>query len=135
MRAGRSGYGVTAFAPSIQVFVLGVVLVGVASGTFLAVDWALMTDIIPRASSGRYMGIRNIVVVAGPYASLIGGLLIFALGGEVRSGAAPRAAFAAAIGLFLLAAFFLRRVDARPRVERLASDAPDRVDEVVHRSA
>ena len=34
------------------------------SGTFLAVDWALMTDIIPKASSGRYMGISNIAVVA-----------------------------------------------------------------------
>ena len=27
-----------------------------SAGTFLAVDWALMTDIIPKASSGRYMG-------------------------------------------------------------------------------
>jgi MFS family permease len=75
-----------------------------------------MTDIIPKAASGRYMGISNIAVVAGgPLASLIGGVLIFVIGGDVRSGAGPRAAFAAAIALFLLAAFFLRRVDARPR--------------------
>lgn len=55
-------------------------------------------------------------------ASVIGGLLIFTFGGDVRSGDGPRAAFAAAIGLFLLAAFFLRRVDARPRRERLADE-------------
>ena len=112
---GALGMAVTAIAPSIQVFVLGVVAIGVASGTFLAVDWALMTDIIPKAASGRYMGISNIAVVAGgPFASVIGGSLLFFVGGEVRSGDGPRAAFAAAIALFLLAAFFLRRVDATP---------------------
>src|SRR5688572_3311218 len=114
---------VTAFSPSIEVFVLGVVAIGVASGTFLAVDWALMTDIIPKAASGRYMGISNIAVVAaGPFASVIGRLLLFVFGGEVRSGHGPRAAFAAAILLFLLAAFYLRRVDVRPREEPLPDE-------------
>jgi MFS family permease len=113
---GALGMAVSAVAPSIEIFVLGVVGIGVASGTFLAVDWALMTDIIPKAASGRYMGISNIAVVAGgPFASVIGGTLIFFFGGEVRSGDGPRAAFAAAIALFVMAAFYLRRVDARPR--------------------
>ncbi len=121
---GAAGMAVSAVAPSIGVFVLGVVAIGVASGTFLAVDWALMTDIIPRAASGRFMGISNIAVVAGgPFASVIGGGLIYVFGGAVRSGDGPRAAFAAAILLFLLAAFFLRRVDARPREERLGHEA------------
>lgn len=117
---GAVGMAVTAIAPSIEVFVLGVIAIGVASGTFLAVDWALMTDIIPKAASGRYMGISNIAVVAGgPFASVIGGSLLFFVGGEVRSGDGPRAAFAAAIALFLLAAFFLRRVDAAPHTGTL----------------
>jgi MFS family permease len=120
---GAAGMAVTAFAPSIELFVVGVVAIGVASGTFLAVDWALMTDIIPKAASGRYMGISNIAVVAaGPFASVIGGLLLFVFGGEVRSGDGPRAAFAAAILLFLLAAFYLRRVDVRPREEPLPDE-------------
>ena len=120
---GAVGMAVTAFSPSIEVFVLGVVAIGVASGTFLAVDWALMTDIIPKAASGRYMGISNIAVVsAGPFAAVIGGLLLFVFGGEVRSGDGPRAAFAAAIALFFLAAFYLRRVDARPREEPLPDE-------------
>ena len=119
---GALGMAIVAIAPSIQVFVLGVIAIGVASGTFLAVDWALMTDIIPKAASGRYMGISNIAVVAGgPFASVIGGTLIFFFGGDVRSGDGPRAAFAAAIALFALAAFYLRRVDARPREERAES--------------
>jgi len=113
---GALGMALTAIAPSIEVFVVGVIAIGVASGTFLAVDWALMTDIIPKAASGRYMGISNIAVVAGgPFASVIGGTLLFFFGGAVRSGDGPRAAFAAAIALFALAAFYLRRVDARPR--------------------
>ena len=114
---------ITAVAPSIEVFVAGVILIGVASGTFLAVDWALMTDIIPKASSGRYMGISNIAVVAGgPFASVIGGSLLFFVGGEVRSGDGPRAAFAAAIALFVLAAAFLRRVDPTPHAGHLPDE-------------
>ena len=47
---------------------------GVWAGTFLAVDWALMTDIIPKASSGRYMGISNVATAsAGVVAAFIGG--------------------------------------------------------------
>jgi MFS family permease len=120
---GALGMIVAGIAPSIQVFILGAVLIGIASGTFLAVDWALMTDIIPKAASGRYMGISNIAVAAGgPFASVIGGVLLFFVGGEARLPEGPRAAFLAAIGLFLLAAFFLRRVDSRPRDIRLADE-------------
>src|SRR4029079_3709953 len=69
---------VLGLAPSMEVFVVGAVLMGVATGTFLAVDWALMTDIIPKAASGRYMGISNIAVAsAGPITSTVGGLLGF----------------------------------------------------------
>ena len=32
-----------------------IIPLGVCLGVFLAVDWALMTDIIPKAESGRYM--------------------------------------------------------------------------------
>jgi MFS family permease len=120
---GAVGMLVAGLAPSITVFVVGAILMGVASGTFLAVDWALMTDIIPKAASGRYMGISNIAVAAGgPLASVIGGVLLFFVGGDARLPEGPRAAFIAAIALFFLAAFFLRRVDARPRDVRLADE-------------
>ena len=120
---GAVGLAVIGLAPSIQVFVLGAGLIGIATGTFLAVDWALMTDIIPKAASGRYMGISNIAVAAGgPLASVIGGAMLFFVGGETRAPEGPRSAYLVATVVFLLSAFFLRRVDARPREERLADE-------------
>jgi MFS family permease len=120
---GAAGLAVIGLAPSIQVFILGAVLIGTATGTFLAVDWALMTDIIPKAASGRYMGISNIAVAAGgPLASVIGGAMLFFVGGAARLPEGPRAAYLVAIAVFLLSAFFLRRVDARSREQRLADE-------------
>jgi MFS family permease len=111
-------------APTIQVFVVGAVLMGIATGTFLAVDWALMTDIIPKAASGRYMGISNIAVAsAGPLATVIGGAMLYFIGGKDRLPEGPRAAYLVAVGVFALSAFFLRRVDARPREEARAAAA------------
>lgn len=107
-------------APTIEVFIVGAVVMGIATGTFIAVDWALMTDIIPKAASGRYMGISNIAVAsAGPLASVIGGTMLFFVGGELRRPEGPRAAYLLAIIVFVGSAFFLRRVDARPHEERL----------------
>jgi MFS family permease len=113
---GSFGLAVAGLAPTPQVLVLGVVLLGIAAGTFLAVDWALMTDIIPKASSGRFMGISNIAVgLAGPVALLLAGPIMDAVGGATGSGEGPRAAFLAGIALFALGALLLRPVDPRPR--------------------
>jgi MFS family permease len=120
---GAAGLLVIGLAPSVEVFIGGAILIGLASGTFVAVDWALMTDIIPKAASGRYMGISNIAVAAGgPFASVIGGAMLFLVGGEARLPEGPRAAYLVAAAVFVLAAFFLRRVDARPRVEPLPDE-------------
>jgi MFS family permease len=119
---GALGLGVCALAPSAPVLVVGVILLGTATGTFLAVDWALMTDIIPKASSGRFMGISNLAVaMAGTVALLVGGPIMDAVGGAQATGDGPRAAFLAGIGLFALAAMFLRPVDPTPREQRLAA--------------
>ena len=121
---GAVGLGVAGLAPSPQILLLGVVLLGIASGTFLAVDWALMTDIIPKASSGRFMGISNLAVgLAGPVAALIGGPVMDRVGGIAESGDGPRAAFLAGTFMFVAAAAFLWPVDPRPREERLAHEA------------
>jgi MFS family permease len=74
------GAAVIAIGPEYWMVVAGAVPIGICSGVFLGVDWALMTDIIPKAESGRYMGISNIAVAsAGPIASTIGGLLVFVI--------------------------------------------------------
>jgi MFS family permease len=110
-----------ALAPSVLVAEAGILLVAVGAGAFLAVDWALMTDIIPKASSGRFMGMSNVATAsAGAFALIIGGPLVDIVGGIDETGAGPRAAVAAGIGLFLIAALLLRPVDERRR-----DDEPD----------
>ena len=45
---GAAGAAIIALTPSIPIAFLGAALFGAANGSFLAVDWALMTDIIPQ---------------------------------------------------------------------------------------
>ena len=92
---GGLGMVVAGLAPGLPVFILGAVLIGAAAGTFLAVDWALMTDIIPKAASGRYMGISNIAVAsAGAVAgAVVGPIIDIAGGGSAQTGDGPRTAF------------------------------------------
>ena len=115
---GAVGAGFISAAPAILVAEVGVILVAVGAGAFLAVDWALITDIIPKGSSGRYMGISNVATAcAGPLALLTGGTLMDIVGGPSEAGSGPRAAFALAIAFFALGAVALRPVDERRREE------------------
>jgi MFS family permease len=69
---GIAGNVGVALAPAFEVALAALVLVGVSSGSFLAVDWALMTDIIPKATTGRYMGISAVATgLSGPFGRLI----------------------------------------------------------------
>jgi len=53
------------------------VLLGVGVGIFLSASWALVTDIVPRADAGRYLGLANAATAGGSAAArLIGALLI-----------------------------------------------------------
>jgi MFS family permease len=112
---GAIGLSITALAPSIPIAILGLVVVGAGAGAFLAVDWALMTDIIPKRTSGRYMGISNVgTAMAGPVAAIVGGI---AMDSVARSDlvASPRAAYAVGAAFFVVAALLLRPVDPTPR--------------------
>lgn len=114
---GAAGSAVISVAPNLLVAEIGVLALAVCAGAFLSVDWALMTDIIPKASSGRYMGISNVATAcAAPLALLTGGMMMDLVGGPAETGAGPRAAFAVAVGLFLIGALLLRNVTER-RVE------------------
>lgn len=134
MAAGVGALGMTiaALAPVPPVLVVGGVLVGVGAGSFLAVDWALMTDIIPKASSGRYMGISNVATATnGVVSGFIGGVIIdaFSRGGTPESG--PRLAFLVAPVWFAIGALLLRPVDERRRDGDVAlpDGGPDRQTE------
>ncbi len=102
-------------APTPPVAVAFGVVVAVGIGAFTAVDWALLTDIIPKATTGRYMGISNVVTAgAGPLAIAAGGLIMDRVG-QVDFALGPRAAYAVAIVFFLIGALLLRPVDERRR--------------------
>jgi MFS family permease len=95
---------------------LAVILVGVGFGTFIAVDWALMTDIIPKETTGRYMGISNVATaISGPIAIFTAGLVIAATTSVLGPGNGPRAALFVAACYFLVCAWLLRPVDPRRR--------------------
>lgn len=112
---GATGLTGVALAPSMPVALAFVLFFGIGAGAFLAVDWALMTDIIPKATSGRFMGISNVFsAAAGPIAVAIGGLTMDAVG-AVDLAAGPRVAFLVAVLFFGVAALLLRPVDPRRR--------------------
>ena len=104
---------IAALAPSVPFAVVAAALFGGSQGTVLAVDWALMTDIIPKAASGRYMGLSNVATQSSTtIAVIIGGLLLDGIRraafGEV--GTAERVILAVGVGYFILGAVTLRRV-------------------------
>ena len=121
---GALGLAIVASAPILALAFVGALLYGVSAGIFLAVDWALMTDIIPKASSGRYMGLSNVATAsAGVLAVAIGGTLMDVVGGPNSGGAGPRAALWMGVVLIGLGAVLLRPVDERRR-EDLPSSVP-----------
>jgi MFS family permease len=88
---------------------------------FLAVDWALMTDIIPRVSSGRYMGLSNVATSSATVFAVATGGLFLDLFNSVSPGLGPRAAFVLGAIYYVLAAFLLRPVEEPDRRSRMAA--------------
>ena len=120
-----------AIAPNFEVALAALVLVGVSSGSFLAVDWALMTDIIPKATTGRYMGISAVATgIAGPFGRLIAGpvLTVMIIAGlapgldpltdapqSTMYGLGPRLVILLGVVFFAISAWALRHVDETRR--------------------
>jgi MFS family permease len=123
---GAVGMAVLALAPTqpeislsgvrFPIFGLAAVPVGIGAGMFIAVDWALLVDIIPKATAGRYMGLSNVVTAtSGALAGTIAGVVI--AGTTIATGNAglgPRIAFLLTLVYYLVGALLLRRVDTRP---------------------
>jgi MFS family permease len=108
---GAAGLLIAALAPSVPIAIAGAALFGASAGTFLAVDWALITDIIPRASSGRYMGLSNVATGSSTvFAVMTGGLVLDLVNNTVGLGSGPRAAYLLGAVYYLVAMVFLRPV-------------------------
>jgi MFS family permease len=115
---GAVGAAIIALTPSIPIAIVGAALFGAANGSFLAVDWALMTDIIPRASAGRYMGMSNVATgSAGPLSLAIGGIVLDLVTRAGNEALSPRIVFILAVAFFATAAVTLRPV-VEPRRDR-----------------
>jgi len=123
---GFVGIGLAAIAPVVPVAVLGAALFGASAGTFLAVDWALMTDIIPRASSGRYMGLSNVATTASTVIAVAsGGLVLDFINGIAGVGKGPRMAYALGAVYYVIAAIALRPVVEPERRSTIVSEIVD----------
>jgi MFS family permease len=106
-----------ALAPTPELAIVLFVPAGIGIGAFLSVDWALMSDVIPKHTSARYMGILNAgTALATPVFLIVGGLTMDAVAGATgEPGRGPVAAMYVGIVFLALAAFALSRVDARRR--------------------
>ena len=105
-----------AVAPSPELAVAAWVPFGIGMGIFLSADWALMADVIPKETAGRYMGILNAgTAMAGPVFIIVAGPIQDFVAGAVSDPAGPRAAMAVAAGFVGLAALALIRVNPKRR--------------------
>ncbi|MGH2454782.1 MAG: MFS transporter [Candidatus Limnocylindria bacterium] len=104
-------------APTREIAIAAWVPFGIGIGAFLSADWALMTDVIPKAASGRYMGILNAgTAMAGPVYAAVGGPvldLVSAASGDPAAG--PRAAMLVAAFFVVASALALTRVNPTRR--------------------
>ena len=108
---GAIGSTLLIFAPSlIWVLLFGIIL-GISLGVFLSVDWAFMTDLIPKAEAGRYMGLSNIATVsAGLIARPILGPIIDAFNNNRTSTVGYRVMFGGLTVFYAIALLALRPV-------------------------
>ena len=122
---GFVGIALAALAPGVELAIVGGALFGASAGTFLAVDWALMTDIIPKASSGRYMGLSNVATTSSTVIAVAtGGLLLDTVNIALGLGTGPRAAYLLGAAYYVIAALTLRPVVEPKRSERRAAGIP-----------
>ena len=120
---GFIGIVLAALAPAVPLAIVGGALFGASAGTFLAVDWALMTDIIPKASSGRYMGLSNVATTSSTVIAVAtAGLLLDTVNINFGLGLGPRAAYLLGGVYYVIAALTLRPVVEPPRSGRPAID-------------
>ncbi len=60
--------------PNLTVIYIGGLMIGVGTGMFYTANWALGTQLVPKAEAGRYLGISNLAGAgAGAVGAYIGG--------------------------------------------------------------
>ncbi len=108
---GFAALTICATAPALPAAFLGAAVYGTATGMFLAVDWALLSELVPRIASGRFMGISNVATAAaGILVVGFAGTTMDVVGGAARDPSGPRAALLLGAAWFVVGAVLLRQV-------------------------
>jgi MFS family permease len=104
------------FVREISLITLAAGVIGVGIGMFLSANWALVTDIVPRAEAARYLGIANIATAGGSaIARFLGGAMIDTLNAALGSSAAGYLAlYGVAAVFFLLSAVVILPLPTPP---------------------
>jgi len=98
------------FSRTIPMVMVSGVFLGLGTGTFMAANWALGTDLVPKEDAGRYLGISNLAGAgAGIIGSSIGGPLADYFN-AIQPGLGYPVIFALYGGLFLLSVLLLPRI-------------------------
>ena len=118
--AAAAGTALLLFARSTTGMIAAGVVLGLGVGAFLSADWAMLTDLVPRAEAARYLGIANIAAAGGSAtARFLGGVVIDPV--SKLTGAAW-AGYAAVFGMamigFLVSAWAILRVPTGQGVKR-----------------
>jgi MFS family permease len=118
------GLAAVAVAPSPTLAVLAWIPFGIGMGIFLSADWALMADVIPKQTAGRYMGILNAgTAMAGPVFIIIAGPVQDLVAAAISDPMGPRVAMGVAAAFVVGAGVVLTRVDPTRREEGLTEAA------------
>jgi Na+/melibiose symporter-like transporter len=70
------GLALLVLAKNVTALYIFGAVIGIATGTFLSVNWALATDLIPRDEGGKYLGLSNLSTAGAGATSRLAGPLI-----------------------------------------------------------
>ncbi len=110
------GTVILVFSRTIPMVMFSGVFLGLGTGTFMASNWALGTDLVPKQDAGRYLGISNLAGAgAGIIGSSIGGPLADYFN-AIQPGLGYPVIFSLYGGLFLFSVLLLPRIKTETAV-------------------
>jgi MFS family permease len=108
----------TVLLPNLALVYLAGIIIGLAAGLFVTVNWALGTDLAPRSEAGRYLGVSNLAGAgAGMVGQGIGGLLIDSIN-RIVPNFGYLVIFACFAVLFLLSSATMLAIRPAPALQR-----------------
>jgi len=119
------GIFLIAFARSVATLLIFGSIVGVATGIFVSVNWALATDLIPADEAAKYLGLSNIATAGAGAVARLAGPMIDGIN-ALRPGAylGYPVLFVAASACTLVGTLMLTRIRVPVRTDPTSPAAP-----------